>query len=108
MAGIAPPAHRRDEGRQRQSPIYFDSIDNSAYILGKSPHSARKSWIYVNGESLNAIRVDLGGDSQEPWLNIAWKLVWTAKDSWLGPTQGLGSIPAVYSLSYRIRLRDTT
>ena len=34
-------------------PIYFDSIDNSAYILGKSPHSARKSWIYINGEYLN-------------------------------------------------------
>ena len=43
-------------------PIYFDSIDNSAYILGKSTHSARKSWIYVNGEYLNAIRVDIGGD----------------------------------------------
>jgi arylsulfatase len=80
-------------------PIYFDSIDNSAYILGKSQHSARKSWIYVNGEYLNAIRVDIGGDSKEPWLNVAWKFVWTAKDSWLGPTQSLGSIPAVYNLT---------
>ena len=32
-------------------------------------------------------------------MNIAWKFIWTAKDSWLGPTQGLGSIPAVYNLS---------
>ena len=30
---------------------YFDSIDNSAYILGKAPHSARTSWIYIDGES---------------------------------------------------------
>src|SRR5262245_41597675 len=36
-------------------PIYFDSIDNSAYILGKAPHSTRRSWIYIDGESFNAI-----------------------------------------------------
>ena len=41
-------------------PIYFDSIDNSAYILGKTPNSARKSWIYIKGEYLNAIRTQCG------------------------------------------------
>ena len=35
-------------------PIYFDSIDNSAYILGKAKHSARKSWIYIDGETFMA------------------------------------------------------
>ena len=80
-------------------PIYFDSIDNSAYILGKAQHSARRSWIYINGEYLNAIRTDIAGDPNEPWVNIAWKFVWTAKDSWLGPSQSLGSIPAVYNLT---------
>ena len=74
-------------------PIYFDSIDNSAYILGKSPHSARKSWIYINGEYLNAIRADIGGDPKEPWVNIAWKFMWTAKDSWLGPNAEPGLDP---------------
>jgi len=98
MAGITPPPTGEMKDNNGK-PIYFDSIDNSAYILGKSPHSARKSWIYVNGEYLNAIRVDMGGDPQTPWLNIAWKFIWTAKDSWLGPTQGLGSIPAVYNLT---------
>ena len=98
MAGITPPplGEMKDNNGK---PIYFDSIDNSAYILGKSPHSARKSWIYINGEYLNAIRADIGGDPKEPWLNIAWKFIWTAKDSWLGPTQSLGSIPAVYNLT---------
>ena len=98
MAGITPPPHGEMKDNNGK-PIYFDSIDNSAYILGKAQHSARKSWIYINGEYLNAIRVDIGGDAKEPWLNIAWKFLWTAKDSWLGPTQGLGSIPALYNLT---------
>ncbi len=98
MAGITPPPHgewRDNNGK----PIYFDSIDNSAYILGKAQHSARKSWIFINGEYLNGIRVDIAGDPKEPWLNIAWKFMWTAKDSWLGPDQNLGSVPAVYNLT---------
>ena len=98
MAGIEPPPTGEMKDNNGK-PIYFDSIDNSAYILGKSDHSARNSWVYVNGEYLNAIRTDIGGDPQQPWLRIAWKFIWTAKDSWLGPTQGLGSIPAVYNLT---------
>ena len=50
MVGLTPPPHEwvGNDGK----PIYFDSIDNSAYILGKDQHSARKSWIYIDGESL--------------------------------------------------------
>ena len=50
MVGLTPPPHEwvGNDGK----PIYFDSIDNSAYILGKAEHSARKSWIYIDGESL--------------------------------------------------------
>jgi arylsulfatase len=80
-------------------PIYFDSIDNSNYILGKAQHSARKSWVYITGENFAGVRVDMAGDPNEPWVNIAWKFLWTAKDSWLGPEQNLGSIPAVYNLT---------
>ena len=98
MAGLTPPPH--GEGKDNNGkPIYFDSIDNSAYILGKAPHSARRSWIYVDGEYLGAVRFDIAGDTKEPWLNIAWKAVMTAKDSWLGPQQNLGSIPALYNLT---------
>ena len=54
-------------------PIYFDSIDNSAYIMGKSPHSARTSWMYMDGENFSAVRADIGGDPENPDLSIAWK-----------------------------------
>jgi arylsulfatase len=98
MVGLkAPPTGEMKDNNGK--PIYFDSIDNSAYIMGKSPHSARKSWIYINGETFHAARADIGGDPKEPWVNIAWKFVWTAKDTWLGPTQNTGAIPAVYNLT---------
>jgi arylsulfatase A-like enzyme len=98
MVGLTPPPHGEWKDNNGK-PIYLDSIDNSAYILGKSPHSARKSWIYIDGENFNAIRVDIGGDPKEPWLNIAWKYMWTAKDSWLGVEANLGSIGALYNLT---------
>jgi arylsulfatase A-like enzyme len=98
MAGLTPPPQGEWQGNDGK-PIYFDSIDNSAYILGKSQHSARKSWVYIDGEYLNAIRVDIGGDPNEPWLDIAWKYMWTAKDSWLGVSANLGSIGALYNLT---------
>jgi len=98
MAGITPPPHGEMKDNNGK-PIYFDSIDNSAYILGKQKHSARTSWVYINGEYLNAVRVDMSGDLNNPDLNIAWKFVWTAKDSWLGPSQSLGSVPALYNLT---------
>jgi hypothetical protein len=30
--------------------IYFDGIDNSDYILGKTQQSARISWVYIDRE----------------------------------------------------------
>jgi arylsulfatase A-like enzyme len=98
MAGITPPATGEMKDNNGK-PIYFDSIDNSAYILGKAQHSARRSWIYINGEYLNAIRADIAGDPTDPALTIAWKFMWTAKESWLGPTMNLGSVPAIYNLT---------
>ena len=53
-----------DDGK----PIYFDSIDNSAYILGKAEHSARTSWVYIDGETFQGVRADVGGDPEAPWL----------------------------------------
>jgi arylsulfatase len=98
MAGINPPPHGAWKGNDGK-PIYFDSIDNSAYILGKAPHSARSSWVYIDGENFNGVRVDIGGDPKEPWVRIAWKYLWTAKDSWLGVDANLGSIGALYNLT---------
>jgi arylsulfatase A-like enzyme len=98
MSGITPPPHGEWKDNNGK-PIYFDSIDNSAYILGKSPHSARKSWIYIDGETFQGARVDIGGDPGEPDVNIAWKYLYTAKDSWLGAEANLGAIGATYNLS---------
>jgi arylsulfatase len=98
MVGIAPPPHgewKDNDGK----PIYFDSIDNSAYILGKAKHSARTSWIYIDGENFMGARVDIGGDPKNDDVHIAWKYLYTAKDTWLGPTQNLGSIGALYNLT---------
>jgi arylsulfatase len=97
MVGLTPPPH--DWVGNDGKPIYFDSIDNSAYILGTAPHSARTSWIYIDGENFYGIRADIGGDPREPWLRLAWKYLWTAKDSWLGSTANLGSIGALYNLT---------
>ena len=97
MVGLTPPPHEwvGNDGK----PIYFDSIDNSAYILGKAQHSARNSWIYVDGETFKGARADIGGDPQEPWVHIAWKYLYTAKDSWLGANANLGAIGATYNLT---------
>jgi arylsulfatase A-like enzyme len=98
MVGLtAPPKGEMMDNDGK--PIYFDSIDNSAYIMGKSPHSARTSWMYMDGESFSAVRADIGGDPENPDLWIAWKYTYTAKDTWLGPQQFLGSIGAFYNLT---------
>ena len=98
MAGITPPPHGEWKGNDGK-PIYFDSIDNSAYLLGKTPHSARTSWIYINGETFGGVRADIGGGPAEPWVHIAWKYLYTAKDSWLGVQANLGAIGALYNLT---------
>jgi arylsulfatase A-like enzyme len=98
MVGLTPPPHGAWVGNDGK-PIYFDSIDNSAYILGKSKHSARKTWVYINGETFGAVRADIGDDPDNPDVNIAWKYVFTAKDTWLGPTQTLGGLGALYNLT---------
>jgi arylsulfatase len=41
----------------------------------------------------------MAGDPANPDLNIAWKYLWTAKDTWLGPEQNLGAIGSVYKLT---------
>src|SRR5271157_5741798 len=97
MVGLTPPPHEW-VGNDNQ-PIYFDSIDNSDYILGKAQHSARMSWVYIDGETFWGARADIGGDPEEPWLNIAWKYLYTARDSWLGVDSNLGAIGATYNLT---------
>jgi arylsulfatase len=98
MAGLTPPPHGAWVDNNGK-PIYFDSIDNSEYILGNIKHSARRSWVYIDGEQFMGARVDVAGDPDNPDLNIAWKYLWTAKDTWLGSEQDLGATGAVYNLT---------
>jgi arylsulfatase len=60
IVGPTPPPHDwvANDGKR----ICFDSIDHSAYFLGTTPHSARTSWIYVDGESFWGGRADIGDD----------------------------------------------
>jgi arylsulfatase len=44
-------------------------------------------------------RADVAGDPNNPDLSIAWKYLWTAKDTWLGADQDLGAIGAIYNLT---------
>ncbi len=97
MVGLTPPPH--DWVGNDGKPIYFDSIDNSAYILGTDQHSARNSWVYIDGENFWGVRADIGADPAEPWVHIAWKYLYTAKDSWLGADANLGAIGAIYNLT---------
>ncbi len=97
MVGLTPPPYGEWKDNNGKA-IYFDSIDNSTYILGKTPHSARKAWIYIDGETFQGIRADVR-DPNQPWLNMAWKYIYTAKDSWLGAEANLGSIGALYNLT---------
>ena len=98
MVGVMPPPHGEWKGNDGK-PIYFDSIDNSAYVLGKAKHSARNSWIYIDGENFMGARYDIGGDPNNDDVHIAWKYLYTAKDTWLGPQQNLGSIGSLYCLT---------
>ncbi len=97
MAGLTPPPH--DWVGNDGKGIYFDSIDNSAYILGKAQHSARTSWVYIDGENFYGVRADIDGGPSAPWQHFAWKYLYTAKDSWLGATADLGAIGATYNLT---------
>jgi arylsulfatase len=98
LAGLTPPPTGEWKDNNGK-PIYFDGVDNSAYVTGKSSSSARNSFFYIDGEMFGGIRVDIGGDPENPDLKIAWKYLWTAKDTWLGPEQTLGGIGAVYNLT---------
>ena len=98
MVGLTPPA-KGEMKDNNGKPIYFDGIDNSAYVTGKARHSARDGWIYTDGEKFLGMRYDIGGDPQNPDLKIAWKMLYTSKDTWLGPTLDVGAIGSTYNLT---------
>ena len=98
MTGITPSATGEMKDNNGKA-IYFDSIDNSAYVTGKAEHSARASWIYIDGESFQGARADVGDAPGAPWIRIAWKSFFTSTDTWLGPEPNLGAIGFTYNLT---------
>jgi hypothetical protein len=44
-------------------------------------------------------RADVAGDPDNPDLNIAWKYLRTAKDTWLAREQNLGATGSIYNLT---------
>jgi len=84
MVGLTPPPHGEWKDNAGK-PIYFDGIDNSAYVMGSAKESARTTWIYINGVEFGGIR------------SGKWKVVWTAKDTWLGPDLHM-AYPNVFNL----------
>jgi arylsulfatase len=85
MAGLTPPPHGEWKGNDGK-PIYFDGIDNSAYVVGKGAESARQTWVYVDGVAFQGMRVG------------QWKFLWTAKDTWLGPSLPTRQ-PSIFNLN---------
>ncbi len=82
LAGGTPPSHIWKDNNGK--PIVFDGIDNSDYILSKGP-SRRNHFFYINDLSFGGIRVD------------NFKLLYTCKDTWLGPELNL-AFPSLYNL----------
>lgn len=82
LAGGAPPPHIWKDNKGKG--IVFDGIDNSDYILGYGP-SKRDHFFYINDLEFGGLRV------------TNFKVLWTAKDTWLGPNLNL-DFPAIYNL----------
>lgn len=98
MVGLKGPVNGEISDNNGK-PIYFDGVNNSAYVTGKAMHSARGSWVYTDGETFLGVRTDIGDDPETPWLRIAWKVLYSSKDTWLGPTLNLGAIGSIYNLT---------
>ena len=83
IIGAEAPPHIWEDNSG--NPIVFDGIDNSAYVLGEGA-SARDTFFFYYDQSFGGLRVE------------NYKFMFTAKDTWLGPSQPLTSAPAMYNL----------
>ena len=82
LAGGTPPTRIWKDNYVKD--IVFDGIENSDFLLGKAP-SMRDHFFYFNNLTFGGFRV------------ANFKLLFTAKDTWLGPDLNL-AIPALYNL----------
>lgn len=82
LAGGEPPARIFKDNNGKD--IVFDGIENVDLVLGKGP-SKRDHFFYITDLAFGGVRVN------------NFKLLFTAKDTWLGPNQNL-AFPALYNL----------
>ncbi len=82
LAGLTPPQHVWKDNTDK--PIVFDGIDLSESLLGTGP-GKREMFAYFNGLEFGGMRVK------------NYKMVFTAKDTWLGPERPL-KLGALYNL----------
>jgi arylsulfatase A-like enzyme len=82
LAGGTPPTRIFKDNNGKD--IVFDGVENTEFILGKGP-SNRDHFFYVTDLAFGGLRVN------------NFKLLYTAKDTWLGPNLNL-AFPALYNL----------
>ena len=82
IAGLPVPQHEWKDNDGK--PIIFDGLDLSDSLLGKGP-GKRDSFIYFAGQSFGGIRVK------------NFKMLFTAKDTWLGADKNL-RLASLYNL----------
>jgi arylsulfatase A-like enzyme len=83
LIGVEPPPHIWEDNDGK--PIVFDGLDCSKYLLGQGP-SARDTFFYYYDQAFGGVRVQ------------NYKFLFTAKDTWLGPSLPLTSAPSMYNL----------
>ena len=99
MAGLTPPPHGEWKDNNGK-PIYFDGIDNTRLRHGQSQaFGARRLGSISTARRSKAVRADIGGDPEEPDVKIAWKMLYTSKDTWMGPELNMGAVPSLYNLT---------
>ena len=86
LAGLTPPPNGEWQD-ENGVPIYFDGIDQSDYLTGKTDKEPRQVFAYVLSTRLGAIRVN------------DWKFHWSVQDAWLGP-----AIPLTYAAVYNLKM----
>ena len=103
MAGLKPPSNSEYVGNDGK-PIWFDGIDNSDYVTGKTKQSARQEWVYIDsihflcvtssGNSSSQVKT-LGSGLRSQWLAspqftiCKWTLASSTTWSSTGPHRGL-------------------
>jgi arylsulfatase len=85
LAGLKPPPHGAWED-EKGNPIYFDGIDQSAYLTRKTDVDPRQTFPYFLSTRLGAVRVH------------DWKFHFSIQDAWLGPPMDNIAMMALYNL----------